>query len=135
MLTGLLHSHKYLGYLIGGIVILNFLLTLVGARKSPGLAKLLGILAKIGLQALGGIVILAGFYLTHSLNHWGSWWIWVSLGLWIPVAIVGKRVVMPEVELVKGGGQASGRMTMGTLIQLVLVVAIIGLMTVKPAMG
>ena len=135
MLTGLLHSHKYLGYLVGVIVILNFLLTLVGARKNPGLAKLVGGLTKIGLQAVGGIVILAGFYLTHRLSHWGSWWIWVSLVLWVPVAITGKRGLMPEVELVKSGGQASGRMIMAAAIQLLLVVAIIGLMTVKPGSG
>jgi len=113
----------------------NFLLTLVGARKSAGLAKVLGILAKAVLQAVGGIVVIAGFYLAFRLSQFGAWWVWASVALWIPVAIVGKRVLGPEIDLVKGGGQASGRMVMAAGIQLICVVAIIGLMTVGPKMG
>ncbi len=136
MLTGIVHSHKYLGYLVGGIVILNFLLTIVGARRSAGMAKVVDLLGKIGLGAIGGIVMLAGIYLWVQLNHGlGALWIWGSIALWAPVAVLGKRMVGGEAVKVQEGGEGSSRMVLGAFIQLLCVVAIIGMMTVKPGMG
>ena len=132
MLTGLLHSHKYLGYLLFLVLFLTF----AGARRSPGLAKAVRVLAKGVVQGIGGVVMLAGIFLWWKLNHTlGSPWIWASVLLWAPVTIAGKRLVGAEADRVIGGEEVGGRMILGVLVQILCVTAIIGLMTVKPGMG
>ena len=133
MTTGLLHAHKYLGYLLFAAIVVAFVLTLTGARKKAGLAKVVSLIQKIGVNAVGGVVMLVGVVLFFMLNHsFAAGWVWLSIVLWAPIAILGKRFVTAEAQVVLDGGEGSGRMTVGVLVQIILLTAIIGLMTVKP---
>jgi hypothetical protein len=135
-LTGLSHSHKYLGYLLALLPMIQLLLVLAGARKKGSLARIVGVIAGKGYNIFGGIILLLGFALFFGLGYpMSSVFVWVSVGLWAPIAICSKRIVLPECETVLAGGEASSRMLVGTLVQLLCMVAIVGLMTVKPFSG
>ena len=132
-LIGLSHSHKYLGYLLFLLPIIQVVLVLTGARSEGPKARAVALIASKGYNIFGGIMILLGFVLFFGKGYpMGSLWVWVSVALWAPIAICSKRIVQPECEAVLAGGEASSRMLVGTLVQLLCMVAIIGLMTVKP---
>lgn len=132
-LTGLSHSHKYLGYLLALLPMIQLLLVLAGARSKGSLARMVGLIASKGYNIFGGIIILLGFVLFFGGSYpMNSVFVWVSVALWAPIAICSKRIVLPECEAVLAGGEASSRMLVGTLVQLLCMVAIVGLMTVKP---
>jgi len=112
---------------------IQLVLVLAGARDKGPLARAVALIASKGYNIFGGIIILLGFALFFVRGYpMSSLFVWASLALWAPIAICSKRMVLPECEAVMGGGSASGRMLVGTLVQLVCMVAIVGLMTVKP---
>jgi hypothetical protein len=133
MMKGLVHSHKYLGYLLALLPVIVVVLTIAGARTKPGLAKVVKGITRWGYNILGGLVILMGLGLWHGMDHdIGTLWIWAGLLLWVPVAITAKRMVGPECDAVMEGGEGSSRMLYGALIQLLCVMAIVALMTLRP---
>jgi hypothetical protein len=93
----------------------------------------------LGLIWGGRITVLLGLLLfgasiANSIPpyHLGTWWIWVSVLLWAPVEILGKRLVTPEIQAVTEGGAASSRLIAGAFGQLALIVVIFGLMSARP---
>ena len=132
-LTGMMHGHKHLGYLLALLPIIQLILIFAGATKKPGLAKAVRLIAKIGYNALGGIVILLGLALWFTLGYGlTTGFAWLGLVLWAPVAVTAKRMVVPHCEAVMNGDTGEGKMMVGTIVQLVAIVTIVGLMTVKP---
>ena len=132
-LTGLSHSHKYLGYLLALLPLIQLVLVLAGARHKGSLARIVALIAGKGYNILGGIILLLGFGLFFGMSYpMSSLFVWASLALWAPIAICSKRIVLPECEVVAGGGEAKSRLLIATVVQLLCLVAIVGLMTVKP---
>lgn len=134
MLIGLLHLHRTLAYLLFLVALSNLLLVLWGGRTHDRVAAAIGALARIGLRMGGGLTVLLGLASWGLQGRWplSTGWLWVSLLLWVPVEVLTKRVVLPEVALVKDGGQATARLTLAVLGQLVCVAAIFGLMSTRP---
>ena len=133
METGLLHLHKSLAYLVFLVALADVVLALTKARTDARMAGMLHWCHGVGLMWGGRVTILCGIGLVLATGYpLGTWWLWVSLLLWGPMEAVGKRLVAPEVQAVRDGGQASGRLLSGVGIQLVCVVIIFALMSVRP---
>ena len=132
--VGFVHSHKYLGYLISLLPVIALALVMVGGRTKPRLARTIFMISKIGYRMLGGVVLLLGltlWYLNPGIGIF-SGYIWVSLFLWGGVEVSSKRLVAPQCQAVMAGEEAGPALLMGVLIQLVCLLTITGLMTVRP---
>ncbi len=132
-MKGMIHGHKYLGYLLALLPLVALLLSVSGARSKPGLAKVVRGINRWGYNILGGVVILMGFGLWHMGGYGvGAPFAWVGLLLWVPVAISAKRMVRPQCDAVIDGGEGNSQMLVGSLIQFVCVMAIVAFMTLRP---
>ena len=134
MLIGLLHLHRTLAYLLFVLALVNVGLALARGRTDPRMGALIGGIVRYGIRMGGGLTVLAGvgLWATRSDLPLSTGWTWASLLLWLPVEFCGSRLVLPEVAVVKDGGQASNRMLVGTLGQLFLIAVIFGLMSARP---
>ena len=133
MQTGLLHLHRTLAYLVFLVALADVVLALTKARTDPKTAGMLRWCHNVGLMWAGRLTLVGGLALVFATGYpLATWWLWVSLLLWGPIEAVGKRLVAPEIQAVRDGGQASGRLLSGVGIQLVCIVIIFGLMTVRP---
>lgn len=130
MVIGLLHTHTSLAYLIFLVALIDLVLVLAKARSDASIAKIVRWSHEIGILWFGRVTILAGLaFVLASHYPLTSWWIWVSVLLWGPVEAMGRRFVKAELQLVEDGGEASSRLTTGTVVQLLCIVIIFGLMS------
>ena len=132
-----MHTHKTLAYLLFLLALLGPGLILAGAQSNPNLAKWAGYVHNFGVLMLGRLNIVLGLVLGLWLFQpimlsLGGWWMWITILLWAPVEIVGKRMVKAELQVVQDGGEASGALIGGAVIQLLVVVIIFGLMSARP---
>lgn len=132
-MTALMHGHKGLAYLLCLAVVLCLILALAGGRSKPGAAKALDLLNRFGVMMLGRLNLVAGIALmiamgTSVLNAW----IIGSILLWGLVEMARPKMIAPAIAEVRGGAKASGSLVIGVLLQTVAIVAIFGLMTVRP---
>lgn len=135
MLTGLIHSHRTLAYLIFLIALVNMVLVLAKARTDVNIARVVRYSHEFGILWAGRLNIILGFALWYLITYPAStWWIWVSLLLWGPIEAMGRRFIKAELQMVQDGGQASNRLTIGAVVQLVCIVIIFGLMSARPGM-
>ena len=119
-LTGFMHGHKHLGYLLSLLPVIQVILVLAGGTKKPGLAKAVRLMAKMGYRIIGGLVMLMGFVLWFSLSYGvATGFIWITILLWGPIEVASKRLVVPQCDAVLSGGEGSSQMLLGSLIQLV----------------
>ncbi len=133
MLTGMQHLHQSMAYLVFLAAILGLVMVVAGASRKPKLARVTNLLHRFGLLMLGRLVLLLGIGLVIPLGYsYATMWVWLSILLWVPVEITGKRFVKAELATVMGGDSATNKLMMGAAIQLVCVVAIFGLMSVRP---
>ncbi|MCK6503031.1 hypothetical protein L6R53_06490 [Myxococcota bacterium] len=133
METGLLHLHRTLGYLVFVLSLVGLVLALTKARTDARAARLMDQLHRFGLLMAGRLNILIGVAtLAVGIWPWTTWWAWAGLLLWAPVEIVNKRMISPELALARDGGAASTRLVAGAAAELVLIVAIFGLMSARP---
>ena len=134
MLTGMLHLHRTLAYLIFLVAIVNVMLVLASARTDSTMATVLKWSHGLGVLWAGRINLLAGMVLwqLQGVYPWMTVWIWVSILLWGPVEVLGKRLVKPEITIVSSGGKGSGRMVAGVALQLLVIAVIFGLMSARP---
>lgn len=134
MLIGLLHTHRTLAYLMFLVALVNLVLALSKGRNDPGFARGLELTHKIGILMFGRVNLLLGVVLWNVHGGWPitTWWMWVSFLLWGPIEVIGKRMVAPEVALVRDGGQASGRLIAGVAAELLVIAIIFGLMSARP---
>ena len=133
MFNALQHTHKDFAYLVFVLLVLQFLLVLSGGAKKPGLRRALDFMQTLAVRIGGPVIILAGFYLWHEMAYpISTWWMWVSFLLWGPMEIVGKRLVRPALEPSESE-EKSGKLLLGASLQLVIILAIFGLMTANAA--
>ena len=135
MLEGMHHLHKHLGYLIFGLLFLQVVLVLVGGVKKEGTRRALDILQTVSIRIVGPVILLAGIYLWHALEIYPltTWWLWVSLLLWAPMEIVGKRMIRPALE---DSAEIEGnQLVLGAILQLGIISAIIGVMSSNAVLG
>lgn len=134
MLTGLLHLHRTLAYLVFLTALVSVILVLSRGRTDPKMAAMVGAAVRYGIHMGGGLTVLIGLGLWAAHPSWSATtpWIWVSLLLWGPVEVLGRRLVLPEVSLVQDGGQGTSRMILGAVGQLLAIAAIFGLMSARP---
>ena len=132
VLIGLLQTQRTLSYLLFLVALVNLIIALSKGRNDPNFARGLRLSHRVGILATGRLTVLisVGIWLLEgaSLTMWGFW---VSLLLWVPVELIGQRMIAPEVSLVQDGGQASARLVAGVASQLLLVAVIFGLMSAK----
>ncbi len=129
-----MHSHSTLAYLMFLVAMGNLLLVLTKGRTDPAFAGWLRWSHSIGILWAGRLNLLLGAGLTFTHESYTSvpWWAAVAVVLWMPVEVLGKRLVKPEVSLVQDGGQASGRLAIGAAGQLIIIAIIFGLMSARP---
>lgn len=134
MEIGLIHGHKGLAYLMFVLALVNVVLSLMPNKNTPKMAKVMKI-SHMLLMNTGRLTLLVGLSvwgLVHSSTPVMSmWWAWSALLLWGPMEVVAKRLVKPEVGYITDGGQASQKLTVGVVLELVIVAIIFGLMSVK----
>jgi len=132
--VGLLHLHRTLGYLLFVVALVDLVLVITKARSD---ARLAGILSKVhtfGMMGAGRLNLVIGITLlvTGQTYPIATWWAWAGLALWVPIEIVAKRLIKPEIAVAVDGGTASGRLALGAAIELLCIVAIFGLMSARP---
>ena len=134
MLTGLIHGHKSIAYLLFLVALVDLVLALTRGRTHAPTARLLRFVHGIGLMGLGRLTLVLGLVMlfVHPAYGPGTWWAWSGVVLWGPIEVAAKRLVKPELQVVADGGQASGRLVLGTLIQLVCITVVFGLMSARP---
>jgi hypothetical protein len=132
VLIGLLQTQRTLAYLLFLVALVNLIIALSKGRNDSGFARGLHLSHKIGILIVGRINVLIGVVIWilegHMLSMWGAW---AALLMWVPVELIGRRLIAPEVSLVQDGGQASGRLVAGVTIQLLLIAVIFGLMSAR----
>ena len=132
VLIGLLQTQRTLSYLLFLVALVNLILALSKGRNDPGFARGLHLSHKVGILVMGRINVLIGVGVWilegAALTMWGFW---VSLLLWVPVELIGRWMIAPEVSLVQDGVQASARLVAGVAVQLLMVAMIFGLMSAK----
>jgi len=133
MLTGLRHLHETLGYLVLLSAVVSLALAVAGAGTKPSLAKIMKVSSRFGLLMLGRLVVVAGLGLALASGmSMATTWLWLSVILWVPVEITGKRLVRPEITAVLDGDTATGQLMIGAVAQLLCVAAIFALMSIRP---
>ncbi|MCO4760339.1 MAG: hypothetical protein KC502_02470 [Myxococcales bacterium] len=133
MLTGLQHAHKYLGYLTFLMAVLGLIVALAGAAKD---SKKAGILDKIHRHAfmhcgrLSVVLGLALLFMKYGTDGaFATWGWWVGLVAWGGIEPISKRMVNAEIAAVQGGGQGSSKLIIGTVLEVVILTAVVGIMT------
>ena len=87
-------------------------------RRCLGAGRVIYV-AGLGLAMVGGYDYLPGL---------------AGLLLWGPVEVAGKRMISPELEGVAEGDAGSAKLMAGAAIQLIVIVAVYGLMQMKPVL-
>jgi len=135
LLTGLQHAHKYLGYLTFLLTIGGVVLALAGAGKDAGKAALLHKLHGIGFMNSGRLNVVLGLAVVFMkfgvAGAFASWGWWVGLVVWGGIEPIGKRFVQQELAGVQAGTNAASKLLIGTIIEVVLLTAIVGIMTMS----
>ena len=132
MEVGLIHGHKGLAYLIFVLALVNVVLSLMPNKNTPKMVKIIKMTHMLMLN-LGRTTLLVGlgvWLVVHSANF-ASWWAWSALLLWGPMEVVAKRLGKPEVKYMVDGGQASNKLTIGVVVELVIIAVIFALMSAK----
>ncbi len=125
MLTGLKHLHHAGEYLVAVPLIL-VILSVAGARTKPGLAKVASRLHTFAFLMPARLVYIVGIAMMvmtgRSITE-----VFILVGLigWVPVEIVSKRLVKAELASVAEGGEASAKLTIGAVLELVLIAIIV----------
>jgi hypothetical protein len=124
--------HKHLAYLLFLASMVNLAMAMSTGRSSR-IASVLKWTHSIGVLQLGRLTLVLGLVVFHQSGlPMATWWIWVSLLLWGPVEMVGKKLVKPELAVIAAGGQGARGLMKGTAIQLVCILVIFGLMSARP---
>ena len=137
-LVGMIHGHSGLGHLLLVVSLFNIALVLSVSRNPQTLAKIL----KWGhsIYLLGGRAnVLLGFTLL-AMNP-GSrpntliayWWIVLSVLAWGGAEVVAKRMIKTDISGVQEGLPVSKNMTVGFVIELVILVIIFACMHMRNA--
>ncbi len=135
MQIGLNHLHTNLAHLLVLVALVNMILAVLGAGKKASLASIMAKSHKFGVMMLGRLIYVAGLGLAIVAGHsFAQPWILAGVLLWGVVEVAGKRMVSPELEGAADGGVGSGKLMAGAAIQLIVIVAIYGLMQMKPAL-
>ena len=132
METGLIHGHTGLAYLIFVLALVNVVLSLMPNKNTPTMAKYFKVSHTVMLN-LGRTTLLIGLIIwaTQRSFDLSLWWAWSAVLIWGPMEVVAKRLVKPEITYMAEGGQASNKLTIGVVAQLLIVALIFGLMSMK----
>ncbi len=132
-MDGLLHGHKGLAYLLCLAVAICFFMAIFGARKSAKANKVFDGINRFGVLMIGRVNLLVGIAaLVMTSTSVLSAWVIGSVLLWGIVEVARPRLIAPEVAAVRDGKVGGAGMVIGVVAQLLAIVAIFGLMTVRP---
>ena len=126
-LTGFMHGHKT-RYLLALLPAIQVILVLAGGDEEARFAKAVRLMAKWATVRLGGLSCLWGS--CCGIPRLATGFIWLAILLWGLMEVASKRLVVPQCDAVLAV-RARIRCP-GSLIHLGCLVAIVGLMTVKP---
>lgn len=133
MYVGLVHLHKSLAYLIFLATLLDLVLALTKARSDARMAKVMHWVHTVGVMGAGRLTLVVGLGMMFAgPQPLTQVWPWIGILLWGPIEVAAKRMIKPEIQTVRDGGQGSGRLAGGAALQLLCIVVIFGLMTVRP---
>ena len=133
MVQGLVHLHRTLGYALLFLALANVAGAL-SVRQSPAhVGRIVGRSVRFGVLLGGRVVFLLGaaLFLAERLP-WSAWWLWFTVVLWAVVELAARRMIFPETELLELGSGTLRPVVVGTTIQLVAIVGIFVVMTVRP---
>jgi len=126
-----LKSLHHAGEYLVAIPLILTVLSLAGGRTKATMAKLMGRLHSFGFLMPARLVYVVGIAIfvmslqTESPRSITEPFILVGLILWIPIEIVAKRLVKAELAAVHDGGEASARLTIGVVVEFVLITLIV----------
>lgn len=134
METGLVHGHKGLAYLLFVLALVNVVMTLMPNRNTPTMAKIINVVHSLVVN-LGRLMLIVGvsiWWLNYNqVPLISMWWAWSAIFLWGPIEMVSKRLVKPEVTYMMDGGQSTNKLTIGVIVELLVIAVIFGLMSAK----
>ena len=131
---GLLQSLSGVAYIIFVAAIVNLVLALAPNQNASTTSKIMTVFHQVLIwggrfNLLIGIAMLGlHFSSLPVLNRWLGGF---ALVLWIPVEVVGKSMINPDLKYMRDGAPASKKLVLGAGLQLVLVAVIFGIMHAK----
>ena len=134
MHIGLLQSHSGVAYIIFVAAIVNLVLALALNQKASTMSKIMTLFHNVLIwggrfNLLIGIALLGMNF--SSLPALSRWWGGFALLLWVPVEVVARRMIHPDLKYMRDGASSSRTLILGAGLQLVLVAVIFGIMHAK----
>ena len=135
----LLHSHSGLAYLILLASLLNVGLALSVAKKPSIVAKVM-LWSHHFLMWGGRFNIILGFVFWYVVGFVhvgivGNIWAFASVLIWGVIEVFGKRFVKEGLSVALQGEQPDNKLLIGSSVQLLLIVVIFALMSIKSLHG
>ena len=135
MAVGLNHLHTNLAHLLVLFALLNMVLAVLGAGQKPALASIMTKSHRFGVMMLGRLIYVAGLGLAMVAGHsFLQPWILAGVLLWGVVEVAAKRFVASELDAAGEGVIGSSKLILGSALQLGAIVAVYGLMQMKPTL-
>lgn len=132
MEVGLIHLHKGLAHLLVLFALVVMILSVAGAGKKVGMAKVMSKTHTYGVMMLGRLIYVAGLGAAMAVGHsFMQPWVLAGIVLWGVVEVAGKRLISAELTAVLDGGVGSPKLMLGAAIQLVVIVVVYGAMQMR----
>ena len=135
-IMGVFHLHSGLAHLIFVAALVNVAFALSVAKNPISLAKMMQwghriVLFGGRLNLILGFIWLAIDPRFHHRSVLSFWWILVSILCWGGIEIAAKRLVKSDLSVVLVGGAPSKKLFLGFVIELVLILVIYAMMSIK----
>ena len=135
VMTGLLHSHSGLAYLVLFASLLNVALALTVSKNPIAVAKVILWSHRIVIWG-GRINIIVGTVFWYKLGFAsvgivGNLWALISFLLWGGVEVMVKRMVKEDLSCALDGAPTSKNLMLGVSLQLLIMIIIFALMSIK----
>ena len=136
MITGIFHSHSGLAHLIFVMALVNTAFALSASNNRIPIATIMKWGHRIVLFGgrLNLFVGMAWLFLGpqfHSRSLLSFWWVLASFLLWGGVEVAAKRMVKADLNVVLVGGTPSKSLFWGFVVQLILILGIYAMMSIK----
>ncbi|MEC7988214.1 MAG: hypothetical protein VX278_23810 [Myxococcota bacterium] len=136
MITGLSHSHSGLANLVFVASLVNIAFALSVSKNPIPLAKMMQWGHRIVLFG-GRLNLILGFIWLLSDPQFQNrsilsfWWVLVSILCWGGIEVAAKRMVKSDLSVALVGGAPSKSLFWGFIVELVLILLIYAMMSVK----
>ena len=131
MYTGLMHTHRALGWILIVATTVSLLLSLLAAVSgaSPKVQKIATVLARFVETSLFGLLGVTGIAM-WIVASWpiGTWWLWAGLGGIVLAGLVSARGTKPAIAGLATSDDGAMRWFAWSLLHWLIALASFGIM-------